>query len=227
MNSNILERVRNLLGRLTDRFNEATDHIANDRYRGQFVHTLKQGNGHIGVTDQFSGDFIDRHGRDGEDASPSSPPRLIDRSVPGERYYQQDSARPRHYITSEGFYAEPKNFHAEGFVNPHGELCIEIETKLEDGQRSTVLRGAEQFQSILKYFDGKFTSIRGSWVYGTNLARFNKLTAQGMSPVDAAAGTWTGGQAAEAGFRTVRILNSIGSPGKYEFVEVLFTKDSS
>lgn len=142
--------------------------------------------------------------------SPSSP-RLIDRSVPGERYFVQDTAHPR--------------FYAEGNVSWRGELSISLRKQLEDGQRSTLLRGAEQFQAILKFFEGKFTSIKGNWQYGSNLARFNELTAQGASPEAAAARTWTGEQAAKAGFRTARILNSQGDPGRYTSVEAVFTNE--
>ncbi|MBF6169736.1 hypothetical protein IU486_34220 [Streptomyces gardneri] len=143
-------------------------------------------------------------------AENSPPPsRLVDRSVPGERYFIQDTASPRLY--------------AEGTVGRNGELQLALRTQLEDGQRSTLLRGAEQFQAILRFFEGKFASINGSWQYGSNLARFNELTASGVSPEVAAARTWTGRQADKAGFRTVKILDSQGDPGKYTTVKVQFT----
>ncbi|MFE9328634.1 hypothetical protein ACIHDR_47650 [Nocardia sp. NPDC052278] len=144
-----------------------------------------------------------------EESAPS-PPRLIDRSIPGQRYYKQDTESPRLY--------------SEGTVGPNGELYLTLRTQLENGQRSTLLRGAEQFQAILKYFEGDFTSILGNWQWGSNLARFNELTAQGFSPEAAAAKTWTGKQAANAGFRTIRVLNSQGDPGKYTTVQVEFTQ---
>lgn len=139
-----------------------------------------------------------------------APSRLIDRSVPSERYFVQDPASPR--------------FYAEGTVSPRGELSISIRTVLETGQRSTLLRGAEQFQNIVRFFRGQFTAIKGNWQFGTNLARFNELTAQGLSPEAAAARTWTGQQAAAAGFRTVRVQSLQGTPRKYTSVQVLFTE---
>lgn len=137
------------------------------------------------------------------------PPRLIDRSVPGEQYLVEDTAHRR--------------FIAMGQVGRHGELLISIRNQLETGQRSTLLKGSEQFRAILGFFEGKFTSIHGNWQFGTNLARFNELTAQGLSPEVAAARTWTGQQAADAGFRSVRILHSQGEPGKYTSVKVEYT----
>ncbi|MCX0270609.1 hypothetical protein NLM24_07805 [Nocardia zapadnayensis] len=143
-----------------------------------------------------------------EDGPP--PPRLVDRSVPGERYFVQDTANPR--------------FVAHGSVSSRGELSIDLRTQLEDGQRSTRLRGAEHFQAILKFFEGEFTSIKANWQYGTNLARLNELTARGLPLEAAAARTWTGEQAGIAGFRTLRILNSQGDPGRYTTVKVEFTQ---
>jgi RHS repeat-associated protein len=139
-----------------------------------------------------------------------APPRLINLSTPGERYLVQDPASPR--------------FYAEGTVSSHGELSISIRTVLETGQRSTLLTGAEQFQNIVRFFRGQFTSIKGNWQFGSNLARFNELTAQGLSAEEAAARTWTGQQAAAAGFKTVKVQNLQGTPGKYTSVQVLFTE---
>jgi hypothetical protein len=138
------------------------------------------------------------------------PPRLIDRSIPGERYYIQDTASPR--------------FIAHGSVSRHGELSIDLRTQLEDGQRSTLLSGAEHFQAIVKFFEGEFTSIVSNWQYGTNLAHVNELTARGLSLEAAAASTWSGKQAEKVGFQMLRILNSRGDPGRYTSVKVEFTQ---
>lgn len=138
-----------------------------------------------------------------------SPPRLIDRSIPGQRYYKQDSSNPR--------------LHAEGKVLG-SSLFVSLRTKLENGQRSTLLSGEEQFQAILKFFEGKFTSIAGNWQFGSNLAGLNELTAKGLPPEAAAARTWTGKQAARAGFERVEIVNVQGSPGKYTSAMVEFTQ---
>ncbi|MEV0108680.1 hypothetical protein AB0H42_20400 [Nocardia sp. NPDC050799] len=138
-----------------------------------------------------------------------SPPRLIDRSIPGQRYYKQDTASPR--------------LHAEGKVLG-SSLFVSLRTELENGQRSTLLNGAEQFQTILKFFEGKFTSIVGNWQFGSNLAGLNELTGKGLSLEVAAAKTWTGKQAAKAGFERVEIVNVEGSPGEYTSAMVEFNR---
>ncbi|MBF6208726.1 hypothetical protein [Nocardia sputi] len=138
-----------------------------------------------------------------------SPPRLIDRSIPGQRYYKQDTANPR--------------LHAEGKILG-SSLFVSLRTKMENGQRSTLLSGEEQFQAILKFFEGKFTSIVGNWQFGSNLAGLNELTAKGLSLEAAAARTWTGKQAAKAGFGRVEIVNVQGSPGEYTSAMVEFTQ---
>lgn len=145
-------------------------------------------------------------GRPAAGAAPA-PPRLVNNST-SDTYWVTDSAIPR--------------ASARGEITPRGELSITMRTVLEDGTRSTVLRGAEQFQRILNYFAGRFTSIKGSWQYGTNLAKINELTGKGMSLEAAAAETWTGQQAAQAGYKAVRILNTQGTPGNYTSVQVRF-----
>lgn len=138
--------------------------------------------------------------------------RLVNESTTG-RYLVRDTAHPR--------------FHAEATVSPRGELSISIRAELESGQRSALLKGYEQFQSILRFFEGQFTSIKGNWQYGSNLARFNELTAPGpgqLSPNAAAAATWTGQQAAAAGFPNARVTFTEGTPGKYTTVQVIFSR---
>ncbi|MFI6368330.1 hypothetical protein ACIBG0_37015 [Nocardia sp. NPDC050630] len=172
----------------------------------------------IGDADEHDGREIEKasEGRSPEHAGATplednvhSPPRLIDRSIPGQRYYKQDTANPR--------------LHAEGKVLG-SSLFVSLRTKLENGQRSTLLNGAEQFQTILKFFEGKFTSIVGNWQFGSNLAGLNELTGKGLSLEAAAARTWTGKQAAKAGFERVEIVNVEGSPGEYTSAMVEFTR---
>jgi len=114
--------------------------------------------------------------------------------------------------------------YAEGSVNSRGELSISIRTQLESGIRSPLLKGQEQFNKILQFFAGKFSSIKGNWQFGSNLAKVNELTSGGkMSLGEAAAQTWTGQQAAAAGFPKVTVLNTEGLPGAYKAVQVRFT----
>ena len=93
---------------------------------------------------------------------------------------------------------------------------------LEDGSRSAVLRGEEQFDLIMRHFGGSATSVRGAWAYGTNLEKFNMLVREGKSVQDAARGTWTGEQAARFGFTQVTVRAIEGPQGMHTAVSVLF-----
>jgi hypothetical protein len=137
-------------------------------------------------------------------------PRLINRSVPGERYAVEDPANFR--------------FMARGSVNASGELSIDLRMQLESGERSTLLRGSEQFQAILDFFRGKFTAFKGHWQAGSNLAKFNELTAEGVPEKVAAGLTWTGEQAKAAGYTKVTVQKTEGTPGHYTSVKVLFQR---
>jgi RHS repeat-associated protein len=128
----------------------------------------------------------------------------------------------------DGFYAisdtSNPRFQAVGELSAEGSLSVTLRTQLETGVRSTVLRGAEAFQSILTHFGSAVRSIRGSWQFGTNLATFNELTAGGMAPEAAAAQTWTAQQAARAGFTQITMGAMEGTPGHYTHVNVTFTR---
>ncbi len=144
-------------------------------------------------------------------------PRLVDSSTPA-RYMVADTANP--------------TFKATGDLSPNGELLISIRTEVTDPktgevlQKSELLKGHEQFTNILSHFEGQFTSIKGSWQYGTNLAKFNKLTggAKPLSNEAAAAATWTGQQAAAAGYTVSKVDPQGGTPGNYTTVQAWFTK---
>ena len=88
-----------------------------------------------------------------------------------------------------------------------------------------VPRGHVLFQAMINYFGTRARGVIGSWTYGTNLAKFNELTAQRLTFEQAVAGTWTGIQALENGFRTVTIIGTpTGTPGAYTRVLVEFTR---
>ncbi|MGH2562045.1 MAG: hypothetical protein ACRDJH_23550 [Thermomicrobiales bacterium] len=90
------------------------------------------------------------------------------------------------------------------------------------GEQSSLLRGSEQFQAMLKHFGGRVKGIRGAWSYEDNLAKFNALTAAGKSAKAAALGTWTGEQDIAAGFAKVTVRKLEGTVGSYTKVDVLF-----
>jgi len=121
--------------------------------------------------------------------------------------------------------SDPANPRFQAFATlEEDELTLLIRTKLPNGQRSTVLHGAEQFKKILVHFAGRFRSIRGSWSYDDNLATFNRAVLAGASPEEAALKTWTGQQAAAAGYGRAVIRSVEGQPGNYTKVVASFLR---
>jgi hypothetical protein len=80
----------------------------------------------------------------------------------------------------------------------------------------------DHFQSV----GTRITAVVGSWTYGDNLAAINRLTgsAHGLSLQDAAKQTITGSYAASRQYTNVTVSLSIGTPGNYTKVRVLFTR---
>ena len=108
-----------------------------------------------------------------------------------------------------------------------GELCLTIRTQLESGERAPSLREAEQFRKIVAHFARRFHSISVSWTYGDDLAAFNRAIAAGAAPEEAALRTWTGQQAAAAGYSRVQVRSLERQPGRYSRVAVSFGKPDS
>jgi hypothetical protein len=132
---------------------------------------------------------------------------LINKTTP-DKYLVIDSANPR--------------FQAEGHLEGEGELSITLRAELEDGTRTPLFNGPEQYQAIVKHFGGQVKGVRGAWSYGTNLEQFNSATAGGLSAEDAALRTFSGTQATQAGFGRVTVRNLEGASGAYTKVDVLF-----
>ena len=133
--------------------------------------------------------------------------RILNHSTP-DRYLVMDPANPR--------------LKAEAHLEGDGELSLSFRTILEGGERSELLRGEEQFARVMMHFGSKVKSIRGSWSYGTNLAKFNEATGAGRSAEKAALETWTGEQSAAHGYSKVAVLSLEGKPGAYTTVVVRF-----
>ena len=113
-------------------------------------------------------------------------------------------------------------FQATGDIGLDGMLNLTIRTRLGDGMRSTVVRGAEQFQKIVRHFVGRFRGLRGNWKYEDNLAAFNQAIGNGMTLEQAAMHTWTGQQALIAGYPRVEFIELAGQSGAYHTVKVNF-----
>jgi hypothetical protein len=125
------------------------------------------------------------------------------------RYSVSDPVDPRFQVTA---------------VIEGEELVIEIRTELESGERSAALNGADQLRRVLAHFSPRYTSIRTSWWFGLNLTGFNRATAAGATPEQAATRTAFGHQIALAGFSHALIRSLEGSPGRYTKIVVSFGK---
>ena len=127
-----------------------------------------------------------------------------------------------HYRYSVSDPADPR-FFATGVIE-NEELLIDIRTELASGERSSALSGLSQLRRILAHFFPRYKSIRTSWCFGENLVTFNRATAAGATPEEAALRTTLGHQVALAGFSSVLIRSLEGFPGRYTKIVVSFTK---
>lgn len=143
----------------------------------------------------------------------------IDKSTPS-KYLREDPQNPNMFAAGE--VATGGNYH------PKGELLLNIRNRYPGGEaHGMVLRGKEEFSRILKHFDGKFGPIRGVWIFGDNLAAFNRsYFREGMTLEQAAFSTWTGRMAKKSGYtRAFIMVNELAESGNYfTRVEVRFVK---
>lgn len=120
------------------------------------------------------------------------------------------------------------------FELKQGVLQSRIKTRDEKG-RAKGIYAKNEFASALKIFKAGVHAVEGNWVDGElgssdNLAAFNALTKAGLSAEQAALGTWTGRQAAKAGFTKVVLLPGgkfmleHQQPGGYTSMSVLFVR---
>jgi hypothetical protein len=86
------------------------------------------------------------------------------------------------------------------------------------------LSGRQMFDMAMSHFGDRVRGIEGNWFHGTNLDRFNTLTAGGTPLSAAAAQTWTGTQAARYGFTAVASVQTRGPAGAFEAVTALFRR---
>ncbi len=147
----------------------------------------------------------------------------------------EDLTSSRHYELAEGrFFASAEVMPNEnGYAGPvvPGQRSLDLNLRLKDKEgRSELLRGKVEFHRIVRYFDGQFDQILGNWLsvhqddLSDNLEQFNRLTAQGMKPEEAAINTWSGQRAKEAGYDAVSFKTLEGTPGAYTQVKVRFRK---
>lgn len=104
-------------------------------------------------------------------------------------------------------------------LDERGNLTLMIER-----QEGSPLSGSQMLANVMEHFGDRVQSIQGYWVYGDNLAGFNKAVRAGQSLESAAAGTWTGRQAARYGFNNVTILVADAGESGFTRVSALFTR---
>lgn len=118
-------------------------------------------------------------------------------------------------------------FRVEGILESSGTLSLSFQLRDIEGNRSVFLSGKEEFQRIMEHFGKRVKRIQGTWLYGDNLAEFNRLVGppHGLDVFEAAAQTWTGKNAAKYGYTEVKILKLTKSiRGDYNSVKVIFEK---
>lgn len=128
--------------------------------------------------------------------------------------------------------ALPAAHYAEFNLMSNGRLGSNIETKSGPDKPfvSAFVDAKKSFAAALAWFGDKIGGIKGTWVYGDNLAEFNRLTGLGMTPEEAALATWTGERAAKAGYTKVvfspEMLKHLreAKPGEYKSMAALFLK---
>jgi hypothetical protein len=125
------------------------------------------------------------------------------------RYVVSDPSDPRFRITA---------------LIEEEELVIDIRTELESGERSAALNAADQLRRILAHFVPRYRSVRASWRFGENLVAFNRCTAGGATPEEAARRTPVGHQLALAGYPRPLILSLEGFSARYTNIVVSFRK---
>ena len=91
-----------------------------------------------------------------------------------------------------------------------------------EAAKGASIRGRNLFKAMMTHYGPSVKGIAGNWTYGTNLAKVNELTRNGMSLQKAISHTWTSGQAAKYGFSTARVTEAIGSPGNYTTIRAVF-----
>jgi hypothetical protein len=107
-------------------------------------------------------------------------------------------------------------------LDSQGRLEFVIENLPKDG---TGCPGWWMFEQMMNHFGSAVTLIVGYWEYGDNFEIVNRLTANGTTPIEAAAFQGPTGQYALAhGFVNVQVVQAIGHPGAYTRVVVWFTK---
>jgi hypothetical protein len=105
---------------------------------------------------------------------------------------------------------DPSNdhFYIEANLDSEGILTFTIATHFSEFGLRSSLQGHQLFNRMISYFgEHNINTIRGRWIDGTNHEQYLLHLDQGLTPEEAALGTWTGRMAAQYGFSIVRSLH--------------------
>jgi hypothetical protein len=121
-------------------------------------------------------------------------------------------------------------------VNPSKQSNFIIAELAIDGQLSFIVenlpkdgfgcQGRWIFDQMMLHFGSSVTTISGFWIgpLSDNLKEVNTLTSKGIPLEAAAIMTWTAKRAANWGYAQVQVISTLGSPGGFRKVHVLFTR---
>ncbi|MFG2457849.1 Hint domain-containing protein [Streptomyces sp. NPDC048523] len=110
-------------------------------------------------------------------------------------------------------------------IDSKGILNTAVEV-VKDGTEATAPTGGEMFVNAMNALAKDAEGVRGTWNSGLrdNLDSFNAGIQNMLSPEDAARATFTGKMAVKYGFTKVEIESTVGSPGEYTAVKVVFRR---
>lgn len=103
-------------------------------------------------------------------------------------------------------------------------LWFDVQAEDPDTKSRSFVHGKVLFELTMRHFGQTFDVLASYWATdSTNLERFNRATAAGMSEEAAGWVTWTGEQAIHHGFTRLTVEETIGGgPGRYGLVRVWF-----
>lgn len=147
----------------------------------------------------------------------------------------EDLTSEHHYEWAEGrFFASAEVMPNEtGYAGPvvPGQRSLDMNFQLKDASgRSETLRGKEQFANAIRHFEGQFDQILAHFSQphegelSDNLEQFNRFTAAGKTPEQAAKLVWAGERSHENGYTEASIKTLEGTPGAYTKVVIRYRK---
>jgi hypothetical protein len=132
-------------------------------------------------------------------------------------------------LSRDTYYVQDGNYYFDAKLDRYGTVHLNVKTKI-DGVYGKI-RAELEFKNMLDHFGrSRVQAIRGAWDAQApgltgNIELFNKLTAGGMSPEEAAFKIPTGRWAKEAGYGKIKNLQLLppgAGPGEYDLVVVDF-----